>query len=85
MSKYYKNIEGDYIIAIGTGAGDKEITHEEYEQILDAIRGCPIPESGYEYKLRADLTWELVEAEITPMDDQEISGEEFMSLFEEVL
>lgn len=83
MNKYYKNIDGGYIAAIGTGAGDVEITKEEYESILSVIRSRPIPEPGYDYRLREDLTWELVE--VPPREGAEISGDEFMAMLEEVL
>lgn len=61
MSKYYKNIAGDYITAIGAGLGDAEITQEEYENILSIVRSRPTAGAGYDYRLRTDLTWEQVE------------------------
>lgn len=79
MEKYYKNIEGEYITAIGTGIGDVEIAQEEYENILSIIRDRPTPEAGYTYKLRTDLTWELVEAPVEPVDD-EISDAEALDI-----
>lgn len=59
--RYYKKTEGSYIQAIGTGAGGDEITREEYENILSVILSCPSPEAGYAYRLKTDLTLELVE------------------------
>lgn len=79
MEKYYKNIEGEHITAIGTGIGDMEIIQEEYENILSIIRNRPTPEAGYTYKLRTDLTWELVEAPVEPVDD-EISDAEALDI-----
>jgi len=79
MENYYKIIEGEYITAIGTGIGDVEITQEEYENILSIIRDRPTPETGYTYKLRTDLTWELVEAPVEPVDD-EISDAEALDI-----
>ena len=78
MEKYYKNIEGEYITAIGTGIGDVEITQEEYENILSIIRDRPTPEAGYTYKLRTDLTWELVE--VPESVDDEISADEALDI-----
>lgn len=72
MEKFYKNIDGGYITTIGTGIGDVEITQEEYENILSIVRNRPTPEAGYNYKLCADLTWELVECPPEP-EDPEIS------------
>lgn len=78
--KYYKNIEGEFITSISTGnAGHTEITQEEYENILSIIRDRPTPEAGYTYKLRTDLTWELVEAPVEPVDD-EISDAEALDI-----
>lgn len=79
MEKYYKNIDGDHITAIGTGIGDVEITKEEYENILAVVHERPIPEAGYDYKLKTDLTWELVEAPVEPVDD-EISADEALDI-----
>lgn len=77
--RYYKNIDGDYLVSIGTGSGGEEITQEEYENILSIIRNRPTPEAGYTYRLRTDLTWELVEAPVEPVDD-EISADEALDI-----
>lgn len=76
--KYYKNIDGDYITAIGTGIGDEEITQTEYENILSVIRSAPIAEEGYQYKLKADLTWELTE--LPHGEDPDLSDAEAMDI-----
>lgn len=78
MKTYYKNIDGDFITGIGTGLGDVAITQEEYETILAIVRNRPTPEAGYDYRLKTDLTWELVEAPET-MDD-EISDAEALDI-----
>lgn len=57
--RYYKQIEGEYIVAIGTGVGGEEITKEEYDEILDIVRAKPTAFDGYDYKLRKNLIWEL--------------------------
>ena len=49
------------------------------ENILFIIRNRPIPEAGYDYRLRVDLTWELVEAPAEPVDD-EISADEALDI-----
>lgn len=36
--RYYKQISGDYIFAIGTGTGGTEITESEYNALLIEIR-----------------------------------------------
>lgn len=75
---YYKKIVDGYITCIGTGAGQTEITQEEYENILTVIQSRPTPEAGFDYRLREDLTWEQVELLID--DDPELSEEEAMDI-----
>lgn len=66
--KYYKTINDGYLVSVGTGTGGTEITESEYNGLLSIIHNRPIPQSGYDYKLRADtLEWELVE--LQPIDD----------------
>lgn len=81
--KYYKNIEGKYISAIGTGIGDVEITNDEYETILSIIRNRPATEVGYGYKLRTDLTWELVEKPVVE-DDAEATEMDYLKALAEL-
>lgn len=77
--RYYKIIEDGYVLSIGTGSGGSEITKEEYEDIISVIRSAPTAESGYQYRLKADLTWELVE--LPPVsEDEEISADEALKI-----
>ena len=77
--RYYKIIEDGYVLSIGTGSGGSEITKEEYEDIISVIRSAPTAESGYQYRLKADLTWELVE--LPPVsEDEEISADEALDI-----
>lgn len=78
MDKYFKQIVDGYLIAISTGSGETEITKEEYESILAVIQSRPIPEAGFDYRLREDLTWEQVEA--PAIEDEDISDEEAMNI-----
>jgi len=95
--RYYKLIEENKLIAIGTGSGGTEITKEEYETLLAEIRE------------KASLVDKLYNGEITlsdvptewreeiqrrvderiamqgTLEEQEISSEEFYSMIEEVL
>ena len=61
--RYYKLIENDTLIAIGTGSGGTEITESEYSALL------------YEIREKADLVDKLYNGEITidavPVDWQE--------------
>lgn len=79
MDRFFKNIENGYLISISTGTGSEEITKDEYEQILSMIHNRPIPEAGYGYRLKADMTWELVE--LPPEDeDPELSDAEALDI-----
>lgn len=74
MDRYYKQIKDGYIITVGIGSGGAEITQEEYNAIRFLIRSRPTAEEGYMYKLKADLTWEKVEApQKQEVPDREIS------------
>lgn len=75
---YYKNVKDGYITAISTGTGQIEITQDEYEYILTAIQSRPTPEPGFDYRLREDMSWELVENPID--DDPELSEQEAMDI-----
>lgn len=80
--RYYKSIKLDYLIAICTGSGDTEITEAEYNNILSVIRSRPTPPAGFDYRLKADLTWEQYELppEPEPSDTDEITDDEAMAI-----
>ena len=80
MKRYYKQIEDGFLTAIGTGPGGEEITKEEYDEILNIIRSCPVAEVGTIYRLKPDLTWELVEVPVISQDEQEISDAEALNI-----
>ena len=80
----YKLIENGYIMAIGRGSCCDEITAEEYENIFSVIRNKPSADIGYDYWLKEDLTWELVEVPIVEPTD-EVSGDELLNMIEGVL
>lgn len=63
--RYYKRIEDGYLVCIGTGVGDVEITEEEYHEILTVIQNKPGADVGYDYRLKEDLTWALIESTVT--------------------
>ena len=56
--RYYKTIDNNSIISIGTGNSGSEITESEYSEILATIRNKPPSRDGYDYRLKTDLTWE---------------------------
>ena len=67
--RYYKQIEGNYIIAIGTGGGGTEITEIEYDDILTIIHNQPQATETTDYRLKTDLTWEQYQVEPPVPDD----------------
>ena len=78
--RYYKSIENNHILGIGTGCGGVEITADEYNEIMSVIKNKPETESGYDYILRDNLTWEKIEVPIVELDDEEISDEEALEI-----
>lgn len=76
--KYFKNIEGDYITSLSTGCGTEEITEEAFAALLDVIASRPTPDAGYNYLLRTDLTWELVE--LPSPAEEDVSAEEALDI-----
>lgn len=82
---YYKIVSDGYLYVVGTGNGGTPISEDEYNKVLQVIAGRPTADIGYEYWLREDLTWELVEVPIVDPTDEEISGEELLTMIKEVL
>ena len=79
--RYYKIVNVDYLLAVGTGNGGEEITEAEYNNIVDIIRSSPTAPEGYGYRLKSDLTWELLELPVTPEDaDPELTAEETLDI-----
>lgn len=68
--RYYKIVSDGYILAIGTGTGGEEITEAEYNSLMATIQSRPKAEPGWGYRLKTDLTWELVEVPI--LEDEEV-------------
>lgn len=69
----YKEIENGIIVSIGESlTNGTTISDEEYNIILSKIHNKPIADSGYDYQLKSDLTWELVE--VPAVDDEQKSG-----------
>lgn len=64
--RFYKQIDEDYILAIGTGLGGTEITESEYNEIMTVIQNKPPRTDTIDYRLKTDLTWESYEHEPDP-------------------
>lgn len=72
--RYYKTIIDGYLVSVGTGTGGIEITESEYNDLLSIIHNRPTPQTGFDYKLKADtLEWELVE--LPPVEDDDEATE----------
>lgn len=82
--RYYKVIEDGCVLSIGTGAGGAEIPKEEYESILSVIRNRPVVETGFAYRLKEDLTWELVELPPEPEYDPEATEADYLEALAEL-
>ena len=61
---YQKNIENGYIKSIVKGVYNGNISESEYNQIMSIINNRPITPEGYDYLLKDNLTWELVQNEL---------------------
>ena len=81
MTRYYKQTDDVYILAVGVGVGGMEISAAEYREILSIIQNCPIAE-GKRYRLKADLSWEEYDMQPVPepSDDDEISTDEALNI-----
>lgn len=79
--KYYKKISDNYILAIGTGPGNTEITESEYDEIMTVIQNRPQAD-GKGYRLKTDLTWEEYDLppEPEPSDEDELSDAEILNI-----
>ena len=83
--RYYKIIRNGYLMAIGTGSGGREITESEYNNLLGIIRNKPIAESGFDYRLKSDLSWELYELQpITVPEDEEATEADYKAALAEL-
>ena len=81
MTRYYKQTDDVYILAVGVGVGGMEISADEYSEILSVIQNHPAAE-GKGYRLKADLTWEEYDLppETEPSDEDEISTDEALNI-----
>lgn len=90
--RYYKLIEDNKLIAIGTGAGGTEITKEEYETLLAGIRTkAELVDKLYSEEITLAEVPEEWQAEIQrrvderiaqqgTLEEQDISAEEALSI-----
>lgn len=76
--RYCKYIDGDYILAIGTGDGGEEISENEYSEIMSIILAHPEETETIGYRLKKDLTWE--EYEIPPDPNPDLDDSELVEI-----
>lgn len=81
--KYTKQSENGYISFVGVNSAGEEISEAEYNSIMNAIRTKPEVSEGYDYLLKTDLTWELVEVEVIEPEETEPTAEELLSIIVE--
>ena len=81
MTRYYKQTDDVYILAVGVGVDGIEISADEYSEILSIIQNRPIAE-GKGYRLKADLTWEEYDLppEPEPSDEDELSDTQALNI-----
>ena len=81
MTRYYKQTDDMYILAVGVGVDGMGISADEYSEILSVIQNRPIAE-GKGYRLKADLTWEEYDLPPVPepSDNDEISTDEALNI-----
>lgn len=76
--RFFKYINDDYLLGIGTGNGGTEIAETEYNEILAVIRNKPARTETVDYRLKTDLTWEEYEHEPDP--EPEPTAEEALDI-----
>lgn len=79
--RYYKQLSENYILAIGTGPGNTEISESEYNEIMSLIQNRPQAD-GKGYRLKTDLTWEEYDLPPVPelSDEDELSSDEALNI-----
>lgn len=81
-TRKFKQITDGYLHCIGEGEGGIEISDGEYAELMAIIVARPTPAEGYDYRLRADGTWEeyVPEPEPEPDPDAEIGSMEALEI-----
>lgn len=90
--KWYKVLDGTYIMAAGKTEHDDlmydhEITQAEYDTILTAVRNIPKnPPEGYRYRLDdTTKTYVLVEEEPVEPVEEDASPDEIAEALEDIV
>lgn len=81
--RYYKLTEDGYFTFVGIGTGGVEITKDEYDAVLTAIKNKPTKTEHTDYRLKENLTWEMYEIQPQPdppEPEPDIEPEEALSI-----
>lgn len=68
-----------YIRGVCMTTGEGNISQAQYDTITELFHNKPTAPDGFDYRLKADLTWELVELPPMPIDD-ELTAEEALDI-----
>lgn len=83
--RYYKLIIDGSLVSVSTGTGGTEITESEYNELLSIIHNRPTPQTGFDYKLKADtLEWELVELPPVEEPDTEATESDYIDALQDL-
>ena len=66
---YRVYINNDYIISIAHGVTDGSIDENAYLFLKNVIKNKPVPQEGYDYRLKSNLMWE--QYKLPPVIDEE--------------
>lgn len=80
INRHYAIIEDGYIRAVGIGDGWKEITAEEYDNILSVIASKPKETEIIGYSLKEDLTWEEFQKPPIPPEPENADPERILGV-----
>ncbi len=70
---FYKKVANGYITMFGEGKGATEISESEYNRLKEVMHTRPDAPSGFDYRLKEDLMWELYE--LPPVEESEEATE----------
>ena len=76
--RYYKIVDNNHILAIGTGNGGEGITETQYNEILFMLSNRPTAPDGFDYWLTKELEWELYE--LPPAEEPELTADEALDI-----
>lgn len=68
--RYYKKLNGEYIVLVGKGLGGVEVSESEYSEILEVISTKPPCTNTTDYRLKSDLTWEPYQVDLEETEDE---------------